>query len=60
MSLKPEETEILDGLLDILHKEINEARKQENYAETMVSIKYWRGYREGIERVLAIILKILK
>ncbi|WP_042833835.1 hypothetical protein [Thermoanaerobacter sp. YS13] len=51
---------VTEQLYDLLHNEINEARQQENHAETIISTNYWRGYREGLERALSIMLKMLK
>lgn len=48
----------LDNLFDELHGEIDEARQQEVHAETIISTNYWRGYREGLERALRLLLKL--
>jgi len=53
------ELEILDGLFDNLHNEINEARQQEIHANSINGTYYWKGYREGLERILTILYKTL-
>jgi len=53
------ELEILDGLFDNLHNEINEARQQEIHANSINGTYYWKGYREGLERVVTILYKTL-
>lgn len=50
---------ILDKLFDTFHNEINEAKQQENYATTLYSIYYWKGYRESTEKALSILLKTI-
>jgi hypothetical protein len=55
-----EKLTIPEQLYELLHKEINEARQQENHAETIISTNYWRGYREGLERVLGMLLRLNK
>lgn len=54
-----QESKILDNLFNKLHDEIDEVRQLEVHAETMVSINYWKGYRDGLERALIILYKTL-
>jgi predicted amidophosphoribosyltransferase len=54
------ELEILDGLFDKINNEINEAREQEIHANSINGTYYWKGYREGLERVVTILYKTLK
>lgn len=51
--------EIKKRLFEKFHKEIDEVRQLEVHAETMVSINYWKGYRDGLERALIILYKTL-
>lgn len=49
---------MIDKFFELFHNEITEAKQQENHATTLHSICYWKGYREGIERALSILLKM--
>jgi hypothetical protein len=46
-------------LYDLLHDEINEAREQEIHANSINGTYYWKGYREGLERIFTILYKTL-
>ncbi|HGU6173191.1 TPA: hypothetical protein ACNABL_004764 [Escherichia coli] len=53
------ELEILDGFFDELHNEINEAREQEINSSSINGAYYWKGYREGLERIITILYQTL-
>lgn len=55
-----QQLKMTDKFFDLFYNEINEARQQENYATTLHGAYYWKGYREGMERALTILLKMIK
>ncbi len=52
--------EMFNKLLEKIHNEINEAREQEINSSSINGTYYWKGYREGLERVVTILYKTLK
>jgi hypothetical protein len=51
--------EMFNKLLEKIHNEINEAREQEINSSSINGAYYWKGYREGLERIITILYQTL-